>query len=207
VDASGPPPLPASGKRRLFVALLLDGAIAAQVAGEVDPLLADCERLARGAPDDLHATLAFLGAVPEGERGRLERALARELTGRGAPHLRVRGTGAFPRRSRPRVLWAGIEEEESSRGCLEALHAAAWRGAGEVGIHPSEAQRGRPFHPHLTLARVRGRARWRAPADFFAVALDLPWRPRAAVLMESRLGPGGARYTPLLRIPLGDPEP
>jgi 2'-5' RNA ligase len=58
----------------------------------------------------------------------------------------------------------------------------------------------RPFRPHVTLGRVRAPR----PAPDLRAALETQrdasfgsWTPAAVVLMESRLGPAGARYWPV----------
>ena len=60
----------------------------------------------------------------------------------------------------------------------------------------------RPFRPHLTLGRVRGRQHLRSLQDlllarqsFEAEAFDVS----ELVLYKSELRPEGARYTPLFR--------
>ena len=90
---------------------------------------------------------------------------------------------------RPRVLALDVGDRDGELGRLRAAVAAA------VGDEEP-----RPFLPHVTVARVRGRERVRAeelppppPVGFDAAALTL---------YRSRPGPGGSVYEPLWRVGL-----
>jgi 2'-5' RNA ligase len=65
--------------------------------------------------------------------------------------ISVRGVGWFPDVKRPRVFWAGINAGEP----LARLASATEQAAATLGV-PVE---GRPYSPHLTLARVKDRVR------------------------------------------------
>ena len=56
-------------------------------------------------PESVHLTLKFLGDVPEETLEELGRSARTALAGRPAPNLRLKGTGVFPDRGRPRVVW------------------------------------------------------------------------------------------------------
>ncbi len=108
------------------------------------------------------------------------------------------GAGAFPSPARARVLWCGLDGD---RRALAELAASVAAGAGRAGAPPPDA--GRPFRPHLTLARSR-----RAPADVQDLVTALTpyqgprWRAERVELIESHLG-GQPRYTTIGRWPLG----
>ena len=71
-------------------------------------------------------------------------------------------------------------------------------GLGVAGVD-TRAEEDRPFRPHVTVARARGRAR--LPAAFGALVLGLDWNPEGVELLESEVGPGGSRYACLERFP------
>jgi 2'-5' RNA ligase len=140
----------------------------------------------------LHVTLKFLGEIVEESRWAIRDRLQDRLAGRAAFEVAVRGVGAFPDRARPKVIWVGIEEAAP----LVAL-------AGEVESWLSElgfAKETRPFHPHLTLGRVKAGA-----ADILA-GLEAQSFGTAEVsevtLYQSVLRPQGAEYKPLARVAL-----
>jgi 2'-5' RNA ligase len=67
--------------------------------------------------------------------------------------------------------------------------------------YPPEA---RPYHAHLTLARLK------APSDLRPVVAELgsgpvgrEWEAEEVVLFQSKTGRGGAEYTERARFPLG----
>lgn len=139
-----------------------------------------------------HVTLAFLGATPPASVPRLAAALedvARAHVGFG---LDAGGLGAFPSRSRARVLWYGVADPDGRlRGLAGAVRTA-------VGLPEDDRFRG-----HLTLARARDRFGAEA-ASLLDVAspasrLDVD----RLVLYRSHLGRGPARYEALATAPLG----
>jgi 2'-5' RNA ligase len=99
-------------------------------------------------PDHIHLTLRFLGNVPDESVPSLLQAIEQASQGQIAFPLRARVLGCFPRPARPRVLWVGLEDpSQTLRRLNERLIAALT----PLGFPPEE----RPFHPHLTLARIQ----------------------------------------------------
>ncbi len=101
------------------------------------------------ATDHLHLTLKFLGDTEEGLVPEIVSAMREATAEVQSFSIRVRGTGAFPNLARPGVLWVGIEGGEPLGRIAKTLdeHLVA------LGF----AREGRPWSPHVTLARVRGR--------------------------------------------------
>jgi 2'-5' RNA ligase len=145
------------------------------------------------APGNLHITLIFLGEIGPGRVPLIENASRAVASGTGPFSLAAEGAGAFPGTRNPRVLWVGILEPLELVRQLQQNMQDALSGAG----FPPED---RPFHPHITIGRVRG-------------ALPPAWGERfigefsgrrfgvvpvsSFTLYESRLEPGGAVYIPL----------
>lgn len=181
---------------RLFVALAPPPAVLDELDAAVAPLRAGWPGLRWTGRGAWHITLAFLGEVGEatvaGLASRLERAAARHHQFR----LAFAGAGAFPSAARARVLWSGLSGDAHEAGRLAASVAAAARRAGAP--PPDE---GRPFRPHLTLARCR------VPADVRPLAAALSgyrgpaWTADRVYLVRSRPG-GQPRYAPLGSWPL-----
>src|SRR4249919_3698829 len=109
----------------------------------------------------LHLTLRFVGEV--------DRPVADDLAGwlsriHAEPFdLRIAGVGRFEQRSSG-ALWAGVEPKAP----VAALAAKVERACQQVGLEPEH----RAFHPHITLARWKGR-RSREAADFLERNRDL----------------------------------
>jgi len=181
-----------AGPVRLFTALQLPEDARARLAQWGRAAAAGDPSLRPVAAESLHVTLHFLGERPAGEVEGLRACVRAACT---APIV-LRSAGALwlaPRR--PHVLTCAMED---GSGALEALHAEL--GAALAGAAPGWAPERRPFHPHVTVARVR---RGTAPADGAPPAApSLRFRAAAVALMQSRLEPSGARYETLERIAL-----
>ncbi len=153
-------------------------------------------------PEGIHLTLKFLGAVPATLVPVLIERLQAELTGQPTLNLAVGKLGVFPGAKAPRVIWlATVGEPAALSECQRRVEAATV----PLGF-PGEK---RPFQPHLTLGRVRETA---TPAERAAIGglpaswpakTSPPFQVASASLMQSHLGPGGARYSRLAEIPFG----
>ena len=127
--------------RRLFIATDLPK----PVSWHLGQLVANPPRGVRPVrPVQMHVTLHFLGDVADDACKALRDTLA--LVRHGPFRLSIRGTGVFPERGRPTVLWAGIADSQS----LFELHTAIGEAIVSCGL---EIER-RPFQPHITLARL-----------------------------------------------------
>ena len=140
--------------------------------------------------EHLHLTLKFLGDTEEGLVPEIASAMREASAGVLPFVIRVRGTGAFPGLAAPNVLWVGIEGGEPlgrMAATLDAYLAA-------LGYDRER----RPWSPHITLARVRGRRDLdRARSVLAAHADDLFGEaPVEEIrLKKSVLRPGGPEYT------------
>jgi 2'-5' RNA ligase len=187
---------------RLFIAIEIGPHLAAAVIRTIAELgrraqdLAPAARISWARPSGLHVTLHFLGDVEAPRAASLARALEAPLA--LAPFTIVcRGIGAFPPRGAPRVIWAGLEDAGGGLAGARGM-------IGERLVAAGLAVDARPFHPHLTLARVRdARGLTREPLVEGLSDLDVG---RATVntvtLFESRLRPDGAEHTALVRTKL-----
>jgi len=188
--------------QRLFVAIALPPKVCGEVASMVDRVRAEVGDERPGVRwvrlDGLHLTLRFLGATNP-ERLAAVEAAVRSSAARHSPiEIALRGAGAFPSPDHPRVLWLGIS---SGAAALDAVAADLETGMIAAGW-PAE---GRPFRPHLSLARADGvRSGPRTVATLAALAetLDTRWTADRLTLFESHVGGGPARYEPLLEVPL-----
>jgi RNA 2',3'-cyclic 3'-phosphodiesterase len=143
--------------------------------------------------DQLHLTLRFIGGI--------ERPIANDLADslgliRAAPiALRIAGVGRFEQRNQG-ALWAAVEPKPP----LSALAAKVERVCQSVGLEPER----RAFHPHITLARWKGR-RTREVEDFLQRKGSLSSKTfaiHAFSLFESQLSRHGAHYDEVASYPL-----
>jgi RNA 2',3'-cyclic 3'-phosphodiesterase len=172
---------------RLFVGWPLAEDHKAVLAARVAPLRAALPAASWTRPEVLHLTLLFLGETDEGSVPALIGGLDR-LCGRAAIPLQIARPGFFPGRKRPRVAWIGLEPRDPIGELAAAVRVAA-------GAEPDR----RPFHPHLTLARIRGS--WaKGDVELFESAfagLSLEGVLDRVILFESRLSSAGAQHLPL----------
>jgi len=188
---------------RSFLALELSAEVRAKIAEVLERLRKGIEftgaHPAWVRAENIHLTLHFLGNVTpqnlDALKPRID-SLARRFA---APRIEVRGRGVFPNERAPRILWIGIPKADASLAEFrEALAPLIQR----IGVRPDA----KPFHPHLTLARIKSMRGVRGMMSvvgsherFDAGAC----RPAEAVLFRSDLRPEGAIYTPMHRSPFG----
>ena len=144
--------------------------------------------------EQLHVTLRFVGEVDRPLANDLADALA--LIRSGPFELRINGVGRFEQRSSG-ALWAGLEPKAPRA----ALAAKVERACVGVGLEPER----RAFHPHITLARWKGR-RTREVESFLTRTRGLaspPFEVDQFMLFESRLSRHGAHYEEVTRYALG----
>ncbi len=154
---------------------------------------------ARWVPvEQIHLTLAFLGEVDEPTTGRLTGELSQIRT--PAFKLCFTGTGCFPDRRRPRVLWVGLEPEPR----LNLLAAKIRTAVLNCGIPQEE----RPFSPHITLARLKLPSSRESGVflDQQAKKILPPLSVQEFTLFQSRLTPQGAVHIPIRSFPLAAAE-
>jgi RNA 2',3'-cyclic 3'-phosphodiesterase len=145
-------------------------------------------------PDQYHLTLRFLGKVDGPAFADLREGLS-ALSARSF-YLDLRGLGVFPLRGDPETLWVGAARNDallSLRNKVESL--VVRRG------QPPES---RKFHPHVTLARVRGsRPDWVGAYVAGHSLFSAPEIPvQSFTLFSSKLTPQGSVYTVEREYPL-----
>lgn len=174
---------------RTFIAIDLEPGLKTALQGLIRALKTTRADVRWAQTNGLHLTLKFLGEIDEVKSAVVKRILE-GVAGRHASFpLRLEGTGAFPGEHRPRILWAGFAAEPGLLAFQEELERELER----EGFSREE----RPFHPHLTLGRVKGPGRVRE------VMLELEKHRSESLgemtvhkvaLFESRLRPEGAEY-------------
>jgi 2'-5' RNA ligase len=179
-----------SSKARLFVALDLPSSARAELAAWRQALEHPDLRLV--PPEALHVTLVFLGHLEEELIPQIAELIDPPAV--EAPLLTAAGVKPVPPR-RPRLVALDLADEDGRAGAIQGVVSDALAGAG---LYEPEK---RPFWPHVTLARVKKHAR--APTLELTAPPAEPWRAEAVTLYRSQLSRAGARYEPLVRLPLG----
>lgn len=148
--------------------------------------------------EKLHITLKFLGEIAPASVEALSGAASSATRNTQPFTLALSGTGAFPPRGDPRILWLGIGD---SSGALIELQSRLEEECAVAGF----AREKRPFHPHLTLARIRAPqgARRLAQAHRETGFEAMEFAVADLIVMRSELGAGGSRYTEISRHRFG----
>jgi 2'-5' RNA ligase len=183
---------------RAFIAIDLEPGLKSALEALVRSLEATRAEVRWARPNGTHLTLKFLGEIDGSRAGQVTEALEHVARRHKSFGLRLEGTGAFPNESSPRVLWVGVTADPGLAELQDDLEKAL-----EVAGFPREE---RPFKPHLTLGRVKGRARLdRAMAELEAHRRDDlgGMTVRKVALFESRLRPQGAEYRIVREVELG----
>lgn len=180
-------------KQRTFLGIGLDDDTRHLLAAHLDKHLAGGMPGKAVPPTNWHITVRFLGWARSDEIDRVAHEVTERLPA-GSFSVRFGGLGAFPRPRRASVLWLGIAHgaeplERLAEACEEAAVAAGF------------TSEDRPFHPHLTLARIRPPSNVETLAKAFP-AFEVRMPVAEVTLFRSHLGRGGARYEPLERIAL-----
>ncbi|HEY2973550.1 MAG TPA: RNA 2',3'-cyclic phosphodiesterase [Pyrinomonadaceae bacterium] len=188
---------------RVFCAIEIPETVRARVLRHI-------ARLKEAVPDvkatwsqdaNLHLTLKFLGEIPQSSVSDISTAASRAVVGLAPFSIRLEQTGAFPQQDQPRVLWIGVNDFS---GKLNELQARLEDESASAGL----VRDSRPFHPHLTVARLRQARHARTLA---AVHRELEFEPADIAVAEllvirSELSSEGSKYTIVSRHALGYPD-
>ena len=135
---------------RTFVAIELPNDIRRAIAKVIDKLIPYSNEVRWVSAENLHITLVFLGDVEDRSVHTACQAVARACAKLEPFLVSVKGTGAFPKPDRPRVLWAGLDVGAEEITNLREQVANELDAAG--------FQFDWKFTPHISIGRVnRGR--------------------------------------------------
>jgi 2'-5' RNA ligase len=181
---------------RIFCAIDLPAGVRASLMSRIKSLR---EAVPNAQPswsreENIHLTMKFLGEIQTSRITDLSKA-ATQAAGYFSPfQVTVEDTGVFTKRGVPRVLWIGVKDKS---GKLLKFHALLEERCAQEGFTREE----RPFHPHLTIARLRN------PQGAATVALahkEMPFEPLDVLITEllvirSEPGGTGSKYTVISR--------
>lgn len=98
--------------------------------------------------ENLHITLKFLGEVSDDKLSDIKNCIESSCKNFKKFSIKLKGLGAFPSLSKPRVIWIGVDEgkdilSEIMRRLDECFH--------QMGFKKEKS-----YVPHITIARVKG---------------------------------------------------
>ena len=159
-------------------------------------------------PTSWHLTLVFLGEIPSVEARSFAEEFGPAARSFAGGEMSTSGAVVFPPHGPARVLAAGFASSATTESLVRLAreaHSIAARS-----IDRSTFTDHKPFHPHVTLARIR--RPWPPESvDSFREELDAwkfpPWPADRCVLYESRLERDGAVHTPMGEWHLAESAP
>ncbi len=182
--------------KRLFVGARISVAAANTLAGCAETLARRARdagvELRWVAPANYHVTLAFLGWTGVEAIGPVCDALAAATAAESRIAFRTSRLGAFPSLDQASVLWAGIEDG--------APLARLARSIGEALAALGFARDARPYHPHVTIARLPATRAIRDVVLPMAEQMFGDTRIDAVSLLESETKSSGSVYHELQKI-------
>jgi RNA 2',3'-cyclic 3'-phosphodiesterase len=178
--------------KRIFIAVDVSADARREAALYIENLRRAFPRLRVGweREEKLHLTLKFLGDVDDAQLECVTEAVAKAAKKCAKFKLQIVNTGVFPNSRRARVLWLGVRDEDQGLAQLQRILENECKSCGFV-------REKRRFSAHLTVARLR------EPENCGALAVAHSERNFVSdefevseiVIYQSRLLPGGSRYT------------
>lgn len=187
---------------RCFIAIEIPDPVKREIAEMTDILKKYDADIKWVTVENLHVTLKFLGNTPEKSVPEIRASLSNAVSSFQPFYIKINGTGVFPSKKFPRVIWVGVENGEA----LPKLAADIDRSISLLGYKEEE----REFKPHLTLGRVRSRKGTTSIVNeldnFKAKEFGLFTADRIK-LMRSELKPKGPEYSCICEVPFGEKGP
>jgi len=140
--------------------------------------------------ENIHITLRFIGPTAPGEVDKINRLL-REISGQNSDlSLTVSGTGCFPKKERPRILWLGVNGDVAELKLLVEMIRSEMDQLG----YPQEEHN---YSSHITIGRIRYPQKVTPDITDFLTAQYEPvlWNVPKIILYQSELLPSGALYS------------
>ena len=143
-------------------------------------------------PENIHITMKFFGETPEHHIPAIHAALEKAASISAPFAFNIMNTGIFGSAYKPRVIWFGIEPADGiirlSESIFDQLH--------KIGIERDRQN----FVPHLTIARIKfleNREHFQDVISHHREGHIQKEEVNVFHLFESRLSPGGPKYTVL----------
>ena len=178
---------------RCFVAIEIPEAIQTLLISVQEELRERIRGVSWVKRGNIHLTLKFLGDVAPNQIGIIKNAIEQVAVTRSPFSMEIGGIGAFPNLARPRIIWAGVKTGADE---VAAIAREINSGLSRHGYACDEKE----FRPHLTLARLKSRINLKSFAsvfEFYDTMNDATMIVNQIRVVQSRLMPSGAVYTPL----------
>ena len=148
----------------------------------------------------IHLTLKFFKEFAVADTEPVRQKLEQELMNTGTSQVVIQGGGSFPHNRNPRVLWLKLRPADEIKTIAKTFENLSEN----FGYNKER----RPFHPHITIGRVKKRAtadEKRRISDSLSLLDQFHSRPfelNKILFIRSELTPQGPIYTDLFEIDL-----
>lgn len=175
---------------RVFVAIEVTDP---HVVESITKLQAELDVKAKATPpDNLHFTLQFLGEISQEEADKVKEKL--ESITFSPFVINFKGIGAFPRPSRPRIIWVGTDQLGAQK--MVELASKVEQQLNEIGF-----KNDKPFKPHITIFRFKNNQKnITSDLEKFSTLEFGSQKVSEIKLKKSTLTPQGPNYSDLLVI-------
>ena len=178
---------------RCFIAVAIPEGIKNQLSGLQSKLKHARADVKWTRPNSIHITLRFLGYMTDDGLAKTNEAMAETVKNFAPFEVEVKGSGTFPERGRPRVIWVGLKKGEPELTDIfkKLEQELIKRGLGEAD---------KPFKGHLTLGRIKTGKNIEKLVEYLEKEGGISFGAFEAgsiCLFRSQLHPEGAIYTVL----------
>jgi 2'-5' RNA ligase len=186
---------------RCFIAINIEDPLKKEIGSAIGSLGSGRWDVKWVSPENLHITLAFLGDIPDDSVPRVNDQLSAVSKSHAPFEVSLCGTGVFPDRKRPRVVWIGLSNPEKLKVLQNDIEQAT--------LFISLAKEDRSFSPHLTIGRIRSLRDRDAFIRNIETLRDRDFGNigvKKISFMRSELKPAGAQYSIVAEFPLTKEE-
>ena len=149
--------------------------------------------------NNLHLTIKFLGFTPENKIEEISNDIDKIVKSHNSFHLSISDTGCFPNKTKPSVLYLGIDGDLSSLFSLVS-------DTEELFLKKGYPKLQNDFFPHVTLARIKYPQKFTLNSTSFLNSsydsIDFP--VNHVQFFSSEILPEGVFYNLLGTFPLSD---
>ena len=131
---------------RCFIAIDLSVQIKKELGELIGTLKSNNSDIKWVMSENLHLTLKFLGNTPEEGLPEISGSLTSIVSSYKPFTIKICGTGIFPNRKNPRVVWVGVQDS----AIMKDLKSEIEKSMSAFGYEEENKE----FTPHLTLGRV-----------------------------------------------------
>jgi 2'-5' RNA ligase len=182
---------------RTFIGIFPPSHVQAAISNILLPLKPDAPAIRWEEQRKFHVTMKFLGNVMPEQLHQLRLFLGETIQSIHRFDIQLTTIGCFPAMHPPKIVWMGSSEDKNTplAGCFNAVQHACI----SAGFKKEE----RPFHPHITLGRVKGKVSENLIKKIENTTFEpLQFLCSELLIMKSDLSPSGSAYSQLSSISL-----